>query len=262
MKDGDPPVSPWVHPPARAEMLAQVNALSGDERAKRLSVALGRAGHVDDEVVVTLLLVAWRAEHADADTFAAVLVRRIFKHVRSHVRKNPAWQRLGGGTEAVADDFTQSIAMAILRDPVRPCHAEVAFGNYVHLRCLDEAGKLFAKKHSAGQSLDDEESFETRAQTGESVDSPATSRSPEELLISLEEQLAAMLQLEQIRRIVEDGLPELEQIAITFRFYGELKIASKNKDEATVASLMGISETTATKYIKQAVETIISRLQK
>lgn len=261
MKKNEPPDGSWGHPPARAAMLGEVRALSPGDRAGRLSIGLGKQGHVDDEVVVTLLLTAWRAgEDSDADTYAGALTKRVLKHVRAHARKNPAWQLLGGGPTVVGD-LCQSIVMAILQDQARPCHAEQAFGNYVYRRCLDEAGKLYAKKHSAGQSLDDEESVEVDAQDGESVDSSAISRSPQELLESLEEQFRQMVQLEHIRRIVEDELPETDKLAFTFRYYGELKISSKT-GEPTVMSLMGISETTAAKYINRATQYIISRLKK
>lgn len=261
MKNDEPPDGSWSHPPARVAMLDEVRALSSGDRAERLSIGLGKPGHIDDEVVVTLLLTAWRAGvDSDADTFSGALTKRVLKQVRAHARKNPAWRLLGGGP-TVVDDLCQSIVMAILQDRARPCHAEQAFGNYVYRRCLDEAGKLYAKKHSAGQSLDDEESVEAEAQDGEPVDSSAMGRSPEELLESLEEQFKQMVQLEHIRRIVEDELPETDKIAFTFRYYGELKISSKT-DEPTVTSLMGISETTAAKYINRAIQYIISRLNK
>lgn len=261
MKNDGPPDGTWNHPPARAAMLDEVRALSAGDRAERLSIGLGKNGYIDDEVVVTLLLAAWRAdEEGDANTYAGALTKRVLKQVRAHSRKNPAWQLLGGGPTFI-DDLCQSIVMSILKDKARPCHAEQAFGNYVYRRCLDEAGKLYAKKHSAGQSLDDEESVEADVQDGEAVDSSAMSCSPEELLVSLEEQFKQEAQLEQILRIVEDELPEMDKIAFTFRFYGELKISSKT-DEPTVTSLMGISETTAAKYINRAILFIISRLKK
>lgn len=261
MKIDEPPDDSWSHPPARAAMLDEVGALSPGDRASRLSIGLGKQGHIDDEVVVSLLLAAWRAGHdGDADTYAGALTKRVLKQVRAHSRKNPAWRLLGGGP-TVVDDLCQSIVMAMLQDQARPCHAEQAFGNYVYRRCLDEAGKLYAKKHSAGQSLDDEESVEADAQDGEPVDLSAMGRSPLELLESLEDQFKQMVQLEHIRRTVEDELPETDKIAFTFRYYGELKIKSKT-GEPTVMSLMGISETTAAKYINRATKYIISRLKK
>ncbi len=261
MKKSEPSDDSWSHPPARAAMLAEVLALKRGDRAKRLAIALGKPGYIDDEVVVTLLLGSWRAgEDSDAATFAGALTGRVLKQVRAHIRKNPGWLLRGGGS-TVAEDLCQSIILAILQDKARPCHAEQAFGNFVYRRCLDEAGKLYAKKHSAGQSLDDEESVEGRAQVGEPTNSSALHLPPAELLEWLQEQRCESLQLEQIRRIVQEELPEIESIAFTFRYYGAMKIASKNKAEPTVTSLMGISETTAAKYIDRATQYIISRLQ-
>ena len=137
-------------------MLAEVAALNAVERTKCLAIAFGKQGHIEDEVVVTLLLIAWRAErHGEADSYAGVLVKRILKQVRAHASKNPGWLLLGGG-QTIVDDLCQSIVMAILQDKAQPCHVEQAFGNFVYRRCLDEAGKLYAQKYSAGQSLDDE----------------------------------------------------------------------------------------------------------
>jgi len=115
------------------------------DRAKRLAIALGKPGYIDDEVVVTLLLGSWRAgEDSDAATFAGALTGRVLKQVRAHIRKNPGWLLRGGGS-TVAEDLCQSIILAILQDKAKPCHAEQAFGNFVYRRCLDEAGKLYAK---------------------------------------------------------------------------------------------------------------------
>ena len=144
----EPPDGLWSHPPARAAMLDEVRALSPGDRAGRLSIGLGKHGYVDDEVVVTLLLAAWRAgEDNDADTYAGALTKRVLKQVRAHARKNPAWQLLGGGS-TVIDDLCQSIVVAILQDKARPCHGEQAFGNYVYRRCLDEASHSMTKSQS------------------------------------------------------------------------------------------------------------------
>lgn len=55
-------------------------------------------------------------------------------------------------------------------------------------------------------------------------------------------------------------MPELPRLAFTFRFYADLKIESKDKSETTVTKLMGCTEKTASKYIKQAIAIIIERL--
>jgi hypothetical protein len=215
-------------------------------------------------VVVTLMLVSWRAKQPESAAYASDLLRRVNKHVKAHVRKNPGWQNLGGGAPAATGDFCQAVVLAILEDTHRPSHAEVAFGNFVYRRCLDEAGKLYAKKHSAGQSFDEEEIVEAQARDGDPVDSLAWEQSPEALLIELEEHFAEktqqMVQLEQIRRIVQEELPELQRLAFSFRFYGNMKIESKDKSKVTVTSLMGCTEKTASKYIKEAIEFIIKRL--
>lgn len=229
-------------------MLAAVSGLVGGARDERLAIPFGRAGHVDDEVVATLLLDAWRNGSADCGLFAAALLHRITKHVRAHVRKNPGWPSLGGGAGATADDFCQDIVLAILDDPNKPCHAEVAFGNYVWKRCLDQAAKLFAKKRSAGQSLDHVETREEFA-----------TDNTEDQLIELETEIERKQLDENIRHIIQD-LPELPRTAITYRYICAMKIESKDPEEVTVSRLLGVTEKTATKYINQAIGIIRQRL--
>jgi DNA-directed RNA polymerase specialized sigma24 family protein len=236
------------HPPERLAMLASVRALAGAARDARLMIPFGRADHVDDEVVVTLLLETWRNASAECGEFAAAVLWRITTHVRAHVRKNPGWPSLGGGGGATTDDFCQDIALAILDDTNEPCHAEVAFGNYVWKRCLDQAAKLFAKKRSAGQSLDD----------GGTFDEFATD-TIEDRLIELEEEIERKQLDEDIREIIQE-LPELPRAAITYRYFGAMKIESKDPGEVTVSRLLGVTEKTATKYINQAVGIIRQRL--
>lgn len=261
MKSNRPPRGGWSQPSPRAEMIAEVKTLDSSARPSRFEIGHGKPGHIDDEVVVTLLLDAWAAgQDREADSVGVELLRRVKKHVRAHVRKNPGWPRLGGGHDATLDDFCQDTVIAILEDKAVPCHAEVAFGNYVYRRCLDAAGRLYAKKHSAGESFDDNEAeVEAQAQSGDPADPSAQSKSPEQVLIEIEEFLAEQQTLEQIRRIVQEDLPELPQLAFTFRYFGQLKIESK-KDPVTVTSLMGVTEKTATKYIHQAIEIIKQRL--
>jgi hypothetical protein len=267
MKEEGAPPGAWAQPSPRAEMLSEVKGLEPAARTKRLAIRHGKPGHIDDEVVVTLMLLAWRSgQEREADTFAAEVLRRVVKQVRAHVRKNSGWQLRGGGAKAAIDDFGQSTVIAILEDSTVPCHAEVAFGNYVYRRCLDEAGKLYAKKHSAGKSLDEEdEDVEAAAQDGDHVGSPAAPKSPEQVLIEfeefLEESQTEKTRLERIRHIVQSELPELAQFAFTYRYYANLKIESKKEGAVTVTSLMGVNEKTATKYIKQAIEIIKQRLE-
>jgi len=245
-------------------MLAAVCSLDSAARVNRLAVAHDKTGHIDDEVVVTLLLDA-RAEdrNADESTYASVLLRRVTKHVKAHVRRNPAWQKLGGGAEAVADDFCSEVIVNILKDTKVPCHAEVAFGDYVSKRCLDQYGKLSARKHSAGQSLDGDGSADSNAELSgvRSFDSAATSRSPEQTLIEIQEFRATEETLNKVRRILQDeSLPEKPRQAFAYRYLKGLKIESKDTGEITVTSLMKVTEKTATKYINTAKEIIRQRL--
>lgn len=254
--------STWSQPSPRAEMAAEIKSLDYGARALRFAIRYGKPGHVDDEVVVTLMLDAWVAGHGrESDTYASELLRRVTLQVRAHVRKNPGWQKLGGGADTAIDDFCQEIVLSILGDSTVPCHAEIAFGNYVYRRCLDEAAKLYAKKHSAGKSLYDEnDDVDDIAEVSDPVDSSVRSKSPEQVLIEIEEFLIDQDNLENIRRIVQDEMPELPQLAFTYRFFGNMKIESKKKEEVTVTRLMGVTEKTATKYINQAIEIIKQRL--
>jgi len=262
MKNGTPGRGSWTPGPPRDKMVSDVLSLDVAARLQRLSIAFGKPGHIDDEVVVTLMLSARAAgKLQDENTYAAELLDRVTKHVRSHVRKNPGWALLGGGADSAEDDFCQDTVLAILREQDVPCHAEERFGQYVHRRCLDAAGKLYAKKHSAGSSLDvDDEDVEAQMQDGAPAELSAGSKSPEEFLIELEEQLKQDKTLEKIRLIVQEHLPERPQIAFTFRYFGDLKIESKNT-AATVSALMGVTEKTATKYINEAIEIIRKRLE-
>jgi RNA polymerase sigma factor (sigma-70 family) len=236
------------HPPERLAMLEAVRALAGGARDARLQIPFGRADHVDDEVVVTLLLDAWRNGSPECGAFAAAVLWRITKQVRAHVRKNPGWPSLGGGAGATADDFCQDIVLAILDDANKPCHAEVAFGNYVWKRCLDQAAKLFAKKRSAGQSLD-------LAGTHDEFATETT----EDQLIELEAEIERKQLDENMRDIIRD-LPELPRTALTYRYFGAMKIESKDPEEVTVSRLLGVTEKTASKYINQAIGIIRQRL--
>jgi len=256
------PRGAWSQPSPRAEMATELKSLDAAARSKRFTVQYGKPDHVDDEVIVTLMLEAWSANQGlEADTYAAELLRRVTKHVKAHTRKNPGWQQLGGGAEEVAADFCEEVVLSILEDQTVPCHAEIAFGDYVYKRCLDQAGKLYAKKRSAGRSLDDEENdVEVIAQASDTVDLLAVPKSPEQILVEIEEFLAERDTLEKVRLIVQQHMPELPQLAFTFRFFGGRKIESKKPDEVTVTHLMGVTEKTATKYINQAIKIIKQRL--
>lgn len=244
-------------------MVLDIRALGPVDRAKRLSIGFGKPNHIDDEVVVTLALEAWHSgDEQGANTFSAELLRRVAKQVKAHVRKNPGWGILGGGASTAVDDFCQDTVLAILSDVKVPSHAEVLFGQYVHRRCLDAAAKLYAKKHSAGSSLDDAEGgdVEAYAQESDPAEPSAESKSPEDFLIEIEEFLQQEENLKKIPAILQQYVPELPQIAFTFRYFGELKIES-SKDPVCIATLMGLTEKTVTKYINQAIEIIKQRLE-
>jgi DNA-directed RNA polymerase specialized sigma24 family protein len=242
-------------------MLAEVRALRGADRSARLAIRHGKPGHIDDEVVVTLALAARRVGDLAAENeFASAMLRRIAIQVKAHVGKNVSWQRLGGGKEAAVEDFTQAIALLILSDPKQPCHAEVAFGDYVYKKSLDQAAKLFAKKHSAGQTLDD--AAEAEAQESDRDVAPAGYPSPEEFLQSLQEEQQDENLLRRIRELVQcDEMPEKAKLAFTFRYYGQLPIDSKKDGVVTIAKLMGVTEKTVTKYINEAIALIRKGLE-
>lgn len=249
----------WSQPSPRAEMIKEITTLASADQIKRFSIPYSKPGHIDDEVVVTLALDSWvSGRDQDANMYASELLRRVTKHVMAHVRKNPGWQHLGGGAHTAIDDFCEEVVLSILSDSKVPCHAEVAFGDFVYKRCLDAAGKLYAKKHSAGKSLD-EDVVEAIAQDGDSVDSLAQPKSPEQTLIEIEEALADERALEKIRRIVQEEMPEKPALAFSFRYFGGMKIESKKENEITVTKLMNVSEKTASKYINQAIEIIRQR---
>jgi RNA polymerase sigma factor (sigma-70 family) len=263
-KSGGPPSGPWSQPSPRKEQVEEVAGLDPEARRARLMIGHGVQGHIDDEVVVTLLLQAWKSGSSDAEGYATELLRRVLKQVKAHVAKNKSWQLRGGGSKAVVDDFCQEIVESILTDKASPCHAERAFGNYVYRRCLDEAAKFYAKKRSAGQSFDDSGMVEAEALHSDAVDLPAHAMSPEEQLEqefeALERQLTEEVQLERIREIVQLEMPEKPQLAFTFRFYGELPIESKDPEEITVSRLMGCSEKSVSNYIRQAKKIILEKM--
>jgi DNA-directed RNA polymerase specialized sigma24 family protein len=261
MKRNGAPPGAGKQPSDRAQMLREVEELQGAGRAARLLVRHGKSDHIDDEVVVTLALNARRRGDVAAENeFSSAMLRRIAIHVKAHVGRNPSWQQLGGGKDAAVADFTQSIALLILKDPKQPCHAEVAFGDYVYKKTLDEAGKLFAKKHSAGQTLDGD--GEADAQDGDIDVAPAGYPSPEDLLQTLQEEQQKKDVLRRIRDMVQSGeMPEKAKVAFTFRYYGQLPIDSKKDGVVTIVKLMGVTEKTVTKYINEAIALIRKGLE-
>lgn len=239
-------------------MVDTILSLDPAARHQRLSIRYGQHGHIDDEVVVTLLLDAWGSgQNNESEAYASELLRRVTLQVRAHVRKNPVWHGLGGGAENLIDEFCSEIVLSILQNTKTPCHAEIAFGDYVYKRCLDESAKLYAKKRSAGVSLDAEDSEpETLAQISDPNNSTGAIKSPEQFLMEIEDLLADQDKLAKISQILENDVPEKPRVAFTFRFFGQMKIGPTTKDEITVSSLMGVGGKTTSKYINQAIDII------
>lgn len=242
-------------------MLREVRALQGSARRDRLLIRHGKPGHIDDEVVVALALDARRTGNAAVQNeFASAMLRRIGIQVKAHVGRNVGWQTLGGGKKVAVEDFSQAIALQILKDDKQPCHAEVAFGDYIYKKSLDQAAKLYAKKHSAGQTLDEE--TEAEALAGDLDVPPTGYPSPEDFLQSLQEEQQEEELLHRIREIVQgDEMPDKPKLAFTLRFYGQMRIDSKKDDVVTIVKLMGVGEKTVTKYINEAIALIRKGLE-
>jgi DNA-directed RNA polymerase specialized sigma24 family protein len=250
----------WHPPEPRASLLKALQGLQMHERLKRLRIPRAQQGYVEDEVVAMLTRRSARGS-PEENSYASVLLARVASHVKGHVHKHSMWQNFGG-KEAATADFIQDVTLKIINDPKVPCHAEVAFGQYVNRRCKDYAGRQNAKKFSASVSLDDEAvTIAAEAQQEAAADTPTHLLPPDEYLAQLQERAEREDKLERIRQIVQE-LPDLPQRAFTFRFYGGRKIYSKKKEEVTVANLMGVGETAATKYINQAIEIIKQKLEK
>ena len=131
-----------------SKILEDFLLLEESERKHRLTIGLGKENFIPDEVVATLMLSSWREAWSDGDVYAQHLILRLTRHVRAHVGKNPGWHNRGGGFEATTEEFCGDILELMIKDKAQPCHAEVAFGNYVKKRCLDCADKLYAKKRA------------------------------------------------------------------------------------------------------------------
>jgi hypothetical protein len=249
-----PPGSKYLQ--AAEELLT----LTEPERRRRLAIVHGANCHVQDEVVALLSIRSWREGWGDTDVYGGVLLQRLAKHVRAHIRQNPGWEQRAGGLNAATDDFCGDIVNALFGNEAHQRHAGNAFGDYVWKRCLDCADKLYAKKRDAGESLD-VEGVEAEAHEGERDDLPAGQKSPEDLLIEIERIWREEKLLNQIQNIAQTELPEKERIAFGFRFYGELRVFSKDRDKITVAKLMCVPERTAWHYINSAVRIIKEKLK-
>lgn len=249
-----------------SKILEDFLLLTESERKRRLVITLGEKNFIPDEVVATLMLLSWREAWPDADTYAQHLIFRLTRHVQAHVRKNSGWQLRGGGFETTTEEFCGDILELMIKDKAQPCHAEVAFGNYVKKRCLDCADKLYAKKKSAGKSFDiDGVKAEVEANQRNRPDlftnSPVT---PEDELIKIEEYVEKLLadsqNLIRIEEVVQLHLSDKERMAFTFHFYGKLKVFSKKTEAITVAKLMGVKERSARQHLASAIQIIKERL--
>jgi len=249
-----------------SKILEDFLLLTESERKHRLTIGLGKEKFIPDEVVATLMLSSWREAWPDADVYAQHLILRLTRHVRAHVGKNPGWHNRGGGFETTTEEFCGDILELMIKDKAQPCHAEVAFGNYVKKRCLDCADKLYAKKKSAGKSFD---IGGVKAEVEENqIDRPDlltnSPVSPEDELIQIgefiEELLTDQINLKRIEEIVQLHLPEKERMAFTFRYYADLKVHSKKTEVITVAKMMGVKERSARQYLASALQIIKERL--
>ena len=249
-----------------SKILENVLLLTESERKRCLAIELGQENFIPDEVVATLMLSSWRESWPDADVYAQHLIQRLTRHVRAHVGKNPGWQDRGGGFKATTEDFCGDILELMIKDKDRPCHVEVAFGNYVKKRCLDCADKLYAKKRSAGISLDvDGVKAEVEANQCDRSDLSADSPlSPEDYVIQIEEYVEELLadkfKLKLVEEVVQLYLPDNERMAFTFHYYGKLKVFSKKPEIMTVAKIMGVRESSVRHYLTSARRIIKERL--
>lgn len=249
-----------------SKILENILLLTESERKRRLAIELGQENFIPDEVVATLMLTSWRENWSDAGDYAQYLIQRLTRHVRAHVRKNPGWHDRGGGFNATTEDFCQDILESMIVDKAQPCHAEEAFGNYVKKRCLDCADKLYAKKKSAGKSLDvNGVKAEVEANQCDRSDfSAVTPQSPEDYVLEIEEYVEELLadkqNMKRIEEVVQLYLPDNERMAFTFHYYGKLKAFSKKPEVMTVSKIMGVGESSVRHYLTNARKILKERL--
>jgi hypothetical protein len=246
-----------------AEVVAFL-ALTQSERYQRMGIQLGKPNHVADEVVFTATRRAKHENWPDEGKYAGQLMQRVYKHVRGHLAKNKSWVDKAAGEDAARKDFSSVVLLKLIEEaPDVTSHAENAFGDFVYKRCLDYADGLFAKKHSAGESLTEASESEAFDFDNEISDSPATTHSVEELLIQRESEQEEDQILVRIREIVqtEELLTDKEQMAFTYYYLGNIRIHSKDSTKLTVCQLMDCSDKSARNYIKQAIAKIKEQLK-
>ena len=249
-----------------SKILEDFLLLTESERKNRLVNELGQENFVPDEVVATLMLSSSREKWPDVDVYAQHLIRRLNRHVRAHVRKNPGWHNRGGGVHATTEDFCADIFELIFKDKAQPCHAEQAFGNYVWKKCIDCADKLYTKIRKAEKSFDiDGVKAEVEVNQSKRPDLFAnTSTSPEDYFIEIEdfieESLAIKEELERIEEVVQLYLTDNERMAFTLHYYEKLRVFSKKADVVTVSKIMGVGESSVRHYLTSARKIIKERL--
>jgi len=237
-------------------------AMPPADRYSAMAIGFGANGHIADEVLVTVSRRARREGWLDERKYTQQLMKRIYRHVHSHVAKNPGWQKNGGGFDATADDCAQYVVLKLINETDEICHAENAFGDYVYKRSLDFADTLYSqyqKKRLADESELDE--FDNlKRSDGESYTPESYA---EEMLSRLEKESLDDLKLERIYALVqEDGfLSELERIAFTYSWFGEIQIDSKDADKLTICKIMDRSDKSVRLYIGRAMSKIKERLQ-
>jgi hypothetical protein len=220
--------------------------------------SLGENGHVADEVVVAAARRAHRESWRDERRYTQQLVQRVYRHVRAHVHKNPAWQQRGGGLQTTIDDCAGFVLEKLAAEKGDTCHAEHAFGDYVYKRCLDFADTLFAKKRAAGESHDDL----GLKSGGDDADSLAHA-SVEDELIAGELEAEDEAKVQRIQDLAQqDGLlTDEERRAFVFKFLGGIQIHSKDKNKITVCKLMNRKERTVGLYLEHAIAKIKEQLK-
>jgi tRNA pseudouridine-54 N-methylase len=233
-------------------------ALPLSERYRAMAKVLAESGHVADEVVVAVARRAHREHWPDERHYSQQLVQRVYRHVRGHVRKNPGWQRRGGGLETTTDDCASFVLVKLAAEKGETCHAERAFGDYIRKRCLDFADTLFAKKRAAGES----QSEPLQESDGSDADSPAHA-SVEDDLIAQELEAEGEAKLQRIRELAQqdDLLTEHERNAFVFHVLGGIQIDSQDKTILTVCKLMNRKERSVRLYIKRAIAKIKEQFQ-
>lgn len=236
--------------------------MSADKRYATMSIALGAPGHIADEVVAAVARKAEAEKWPDKRRYTQELVRRVYVHVNAHVKKNPAWQRYGGGFEVTVDDCAQHVLIKMASSPADAAHAEVAFGDLVYKRSLDFADTLFSEYQKKRAANDPgEEDFENLQDDTKADDDPDLSEM--ELEERFDRESLEERDLERVYELIQDEsfLTDQERIAFTYHWIGQIQIRSKDPEKLTICMLMGRSDKSVRLYIDGAMAKIKERLQ-